>query len=60
MEELVQKYLLFCAWSNKISVSILKNILVIGIFLSMFAMPVALFYIAIDTLKEFDDEVEID
>jgi hypothetical protein len=41
-------------------VSILKNILVIGIFLSMFAMPVALFYIAIDTLKEFDDEVEID
>jgi hypothetical protein len=41
-------------------VSILKSILVIGIFLSMFAMPVALFYIVIDTLKEFDDEIEID
>jgi hypothetical protein len=41
-------------------VSILKSILVIGIFLSMFAMPVALFYIVIDTLKEFDDEVEMD
>ena len=40
--------------------SILKSILVIGIFLSMFAMPVALFYIVIDTLKEFDDEIEID
>jgi len=26
----------------------------------MFAMPVALFYIVIDTIKDFDDEIDID
>ena len=40
--------------------SILKHILVFSIFLSMFAMPVALFYIVIDTIKDFDDEIDID
>jgi len=39
---------------------VLKTILVVGIFLSMFAMPVALLAIIMDTIKEFDTEIEID
>jgi hypothetical protein len=41
-------------------VSILKSILVFGICLLMFAMPVALLAIIMDTIKEFDTEIEID
>jgi len=41
-------------------VNILKSILVFGICLSMFAMPVALLAIIMDTLKDFDDEIDID
>ena len=39
---------------------VLKTILVVGIFLSMFAMPVALLAIIMDTIKGFDTEIEID
>ena len=40
--------------------NILKSILVFGVFLSMFAMPVALLAIVMDTIKDFDDEIDID